>query len=214
MENIHSRRQRRLALFTAFFLALFAHLLLLLIPFSRDVAHPVEAKMSVSIQLRDKIIRPLIEEKPPEPAVDPEPALDHVSIPVTPTRPPLREEQAAPAVEPAEPPPELAKHILSSQFDYRAPASRVVFSETGEGPAPADFRLPIRPSLDEVLNPVPEQLPFADEPRLALVAYHPGVLGSVQRFRDSLMFKKVWTTKNGTKIACGWFLIIAGCSWD
>ncbi len=111
--------------------------------------------------------------------------------------------------------PGLAARIIAIPYLQDKPVPVNLFPKMrASADSQSSFHFRDRPNLDSVLNPVPEQLPFADGPRFVVDSYDPGVMGNVQRFWDAVTLEKEWMTKNGTKVTCAWILIIGGCGWD
>ena len=52
-----------------------------------------------------------------------------------------------------------------------------------------------------------------DKPRVYMNFYSEGIVGSTERFFDKISYKKVFTTRYGTKIACGGVGPLIMCSW-
>ena len=111
--------------------------------------------------------------------------------------------------------PALRTRILASPYLEEEPLAANLFSIRAESNGTESvFHFRDRPNMDSVLNPTPDQLPFANGPRFELASYTPGVVGDVQRFFDFVTLEKEWVTKHGTRVKCAWVLIFAGCGWD
>jgi hypothetical protein len=107
-----------------------------------------------------------------------------------------------------------ARVLASPYLEEESPAADLFSMRIESNEAESAFHFRDRVSLDSALNPVPAQLPFANGPRFEVASYTPGAIGDVQRFFDAVTLKKEWVTKNGTRVACVWVLILAGCGWD
>lgn len=72
------------------------------------------------------------------------------------------------------------------------------------------FREIKQPEWNVVSKLIDEDL---DKPRVYMNFYSEGILGSTERFFDKISYKKVFTTRYGTKIACGGIGPLVACSW-
>jgi len=52
-----------------------------------------------------------------------------------------------------------------------------------------------------------------DKPRVEMNFYSAGIVGATEKFFDKISYKKVFTTRYGTKIACGGVGPLLMCSW-
>lgn len=140
--------------------------------------------------------------EPPEPRIEQRPAPVLAELPQAVATPP----ENPPITQPDN------RRVLSWQFDYDTPDS--IFgppaTETDERP---DFYIRSRPGLEQALNAPSLQLPFADTRMYLVDSYGPGIGGSVERFFDNVTVPFGFTTRNNTRVQCGWILIVAGCSW-
>lgn len=193
------------------------HVLFLLIPVARQAIMAPKNMHSVQVRLQ----RPAAPQPPQVPVAEPAPE----EIQPEPA-PPQTESMLAPAtpslaVQPPSPEPEPEKkneatrtgrQVLSWQFDYEPDEPLFGHGVTPSETRP-DFYLRDRAGLEDVLNAPSLQLPFADTRIYLVDSYSPGVGGSVERFFDSVTVPFGWTTKNNTRVQCGWVLVFAGCSW-
>jgi len=109
----------------------------------------------------------------------------------------------------------LRARILASPYlDEESMTANLFSMRTESKEKNAAFHFRDRPNMDSNLNPVPNQLPFANGPHFVVASYTPGLTGDVQRFFDTVTLEKEWVTKNGTRVKCAWVLILGGCGWD
>ena len=194
------------------------HLLVLAVPIAQKTSKAPVRGEPVRVRIvQAKVVQeppPEVAPPPPEPARRQEPEqLIEKSPP-----PELAEfPRAAPAL--PESPPEArpdsrpnSQRVLSRQFDYDTIQPIFGPAETEPEDRP-DFYMRSRPGLEDALNAPSLQLPFADTRMYLVDSYGPGIGGSVERFFDSVTVPFGFTTRNNTRVQCGWILIIAGCSW-
>ncbi|MFK8011788.1 MAG: hypothetical protein AB8B80_07095 [Marinicellaceae bacterium] len=72
------------------------------------------------------------------------------------------------------------------------------------------FREIKQPEWNTVIHLIDEEV---DKPRVEMNFYSEGIVGSTERFFDKISYKKVFTTRYGTKIACGGVGPLVACSW-
>jgi hypothetical protein len=201
--------------FGAFLLAAIGlHLALLTIPVVREaVLEPLRAPV---VQVRLQAATPPAEPAPepvpaplPEPPAEPPPEPAPEPPPPQPRPEPVARQEPPPTAPETEPtPPVITAHrILSDLAEAR---QREPLSGVETGPA---VYAPFRPSLDQVLNEPSLQLPFRDTRVYLVNSYDPGLVGSIDRFFDTVTVPFSFQTKNNTRIQCAWILILAGCSW-
>ena len=75
-----------------------------------------------------------------------------------------------------------------------------------------DFKFPEikQPEWNKVTKLIDEDL---DKPRVMMNFYSEGIVGATEKFFDKISYKKVFTTRYGTKIACGGVGPLVMCSW-
>jgi hypothetical protein len=132
----------------------------------------------------------------------------------------------APSVQPTKDRPEISEpdhqaakalltRILSSPYlDEDPPQLQPFPGQDSPAAGVTELRVAQWSAPDPLVYSQPARLPFADAPQLAIEYYEDGLMGGMQRFRDSITFSKTWTTRNGTWIGCALILIIPACAWD
>ena len=75
-----------------------------------------------------------------------------------------------------------------------------------------DFKFPEinQPEWNQVTKLIDEEV---DKPRVEMNFYSEGIVGVTEKFFDKISYKKVFTTRYGTKIACGGVGPLVMCSW-
>jgi hypothetical protein len=72
------------------------------------------------------------------------------------------------------------------------------------------FKKPQKSKIYQVNKLINEEV---DKPEVVMNFYSDGIVGSTERVFDKISYKKVFTTRYGTKIYCGGIGPLALCSW-
>lgn len=203
--TLHKNRSLLVAL-TA---AVVAHGLLLTVPAARQAV--IEAVSSPAVKVR--LMRPapvVVPERPVESPLaetpPPQAQTPPVLKPSPPAEPPVRSEPEPAPVE------RISAARILLDIEERRSTDPPWFAPEPDAPLPV-YRTRPRTSLDDVLNEPVLHLPFEDTRIYLVDSYSPGIMGSVDRFFDNVTVPFGFTTKNNTRIQCGWTLIFAGCVW-
>lgn len=192
-----------------FALAIAVHVVLIMVPLTKEIGVIVEEQRSVKVRLVSpaKVIKeiPPIKQSPDwrEPEV---PALEELPARPVMVPPPVQEVvQQAPA--------RSSKRVLSSQFDYERSIQQPLFGPAEQKADEPDFYFRQRPTLETVLNQPSLQLPFEDTRIYLVDHYEEGITGKMEKFWDTVSVPFGFTTRNNTRVQCVWVLVIAGCGW-
>jgi hypothetical protein len=235
-KNLQLRAGKNAGIWLALAAALGIHVIILLVPVSRQLPLSESSHELIELQLTT------VDQQAPEEPVTIEES-DRVATVPEPRK--VAEEDVSPVVHqpeavPEEDPPvlppkaqfadstnepdsteqatnsQLTNAILSRQFITEKTITEELFPDTlakENVGFQAEYNNPERQSMIAMLNqPMPE-LPWAYEPGLIHFAYDPGIKGDLQRFWDVITPEIAFRTKYGTEVRCIWVLVIGGCAW-
>jgi hypothetical protein len=235
-EKLLTSTRKNVGIWLALAVAFGIHVIILLMPVSRQLPLPESSYESIELQLttfeKQLAAEPAMIEDPDETETVPEPRIvaKEDDSPVEDRPEPLPEEDP-PLLTPKPQLADLTKDqqstehttnrqltnvILSRQFITEKTITEKLFPDTlvNENTGfQAEYHHPVRQSMISMLDQPMQDLPFAYNPGLIYFAYDPGVKGDLQRFWAVITPEFGWRTKYGTEVRCKWVLVIVGCGW-
>ncbi len=220
--------------FIAFVISLLIVVLILLIPI--HLSFDTEYQQStIEIELSKDKPQPIIDLKPESPAVKKSETADTQPIPEPIIQKSVEKPQKIADEKSKDLPPSIVSPIIEvtrtpkttvAEQPNKLPSSGVIF-DSAYGKVHLyelddDFKARTgneddfifkeikQPEWNMVTKLIDEEV---DKPRVYMNFYSEGIVGSTERFFDKISYKKVFTTRYGTKIACGGVGPLIMCSW-
>ena len=192
-----------------FALAITVHVVLIMVPLTKEIDVTVEEHRSVEVRL----VSPVKESQQITPVKQP-PDWRKPEVQALEKLPASPEMVAPPAQEVVQQAPSpSSKRVLSSQFDYERSIGEPLLGSAEQKADAPDFYFRQRDTLETVLNQPSLQLPFEDTRIYLVDHYEDGITGKMERFWDTVSVPFGFTTRHNTRVQCVWVLVIAGCGW-